>query len=288
LTGLPTTSEDNVYIYYDNHGGPGILGVPDGCGGYITAKELSAAFDTMASKNNYKYIFFGLEACYSGSIAEIFKAPRMVTITAANNKESSYAAVMDSAVGTYLTNEFSNYWMAEMDNNPEETIGDIFENVKSKTKGSHVCFYGDASMKTMKISEFLGTPNKIEHVPNRLLDIVPQEVATKTTLQYLIFNHDDLSVRARARLEKHRVEALTKRLDIVLEEIAKSVDAKNFELNLSAKDTKINDAYYQVLNHFFNKFGEINGDDLPKMFLFVNLAAKHPVKEIIAAIDATL
>jgi len=140
LTSIPTSSSDNVFVYYDNHGGPDILGVPDGVsGGYIYGEDLAAAFNTMSSNGLYKYLLFGIEACYSGSVAKLFTAPNMGTITAANDAESSYAAVYDSTLGTYLSNEFTNYWINEMDINPTQAVGDLYDNLKSQTTGSHVC-----------------------------------------------------------------------------------------------------------------------------------------------------
>lgn len=109
LTGVPTTSEDYVYIYYDNHGGPGIPGVPSG--DFITTESLCKALLDMEGK--YKKCLFRIEACYSGSLAQEFKAKNLGKITAANDHESSYAAVYDSEVGTYLS-QFTNYWLDQM------------------------------------------------------------------------------------------------------------------------------------------------------------------------------
>jgi legumain len=286
LTTLPSTSEDYVYIYYDNHGGPGILGVPDGVsGGTITADELSAAFNTMATKKNYKYIFFGIEACYSGSVAEVFTAPNMATITAANNQESSYAAVMDSKVGTYLTNEFSNYWMQYMDNHADKTIGDIYQTVKSQTSGSHVCFYGDESMKSLKLSLFLGTPNVVTpHNEVKEIEIVPTYLATKSTLK-LFSESADASVAAEAKVALQALIASQDKFRMTLTAISKQLEPEN-QNALYEPCGKITKEYFEVLRYFTSKYGMVNGDDLPYFSVFVNLCNKHSVASIKAAIDA--
>jgi len=286
LTSLPSSSDDYVYVYYDNHGGPGILGVPDGVsGGYITAEKLSAAFDTMASKKNYKYLFFGIEACYSGSVAETFKAPNMVTITAANNDESSYAAVMDSQVGTYLTNEFSNYWMAYLDEHPDMTIGDIYTTVKSQTTGSHVCFYGDESMKSLKLELFLGMPNKVvKHNSIKKVEIVPTYLATKSTLKQFMESADS-KVAAKAKIALHDLIAAQDKLRMTLSAIAAELEPANKNA-LYQPCGKISKQYFEVLEYFTSKYGKINGDDLPLLSVFVNLCNKHTVASIKAAIDA--
>jgi legumain len=285
LTELPSTSQDYVYVYYDNHGGPGILGVPDGCGGYITSQKLAEAFDTMAANNKYKYLLFGIEACYAGSIGEAIKAPKMATITAANAKESSYAAVMDRSVGTYLTNEFSNYWMDYMDQNPDKTIDQMFTTVKSQTKGSHVMYYGDESMKSLQISLFFGTPNKVVASRNSIdkAEIVPAYLATKSTLKHFTESSDS-AIAAKAKIALHDLIASQDRFQMTLTAIAQQLDEK--EDILYQPCGKITSEYFEVLEYFTAKYGTVNGDDLPSFSVLVNLCNRHSVASIKAAIDA--
>merc|ERR1712056_95818 len=62
---LKSTSKDRVFVYYTDHGGPGILGVPDGV------------------KGGFKELLFYLEACESGSIfSKLLKAPNAKAVTA--------------------------------------------------------------------------------------------------------------------------------------------------------------------------------------------------------------
>ena len=51
LSTLPTSRNDYIFMYYDNHGGPGILGVPDGNGDDITADLLAEAFSNFSQKH---------------------------------------------------------------------------------------------------------------------------------------------------------------------------------------------------------------------------------------------
>jgi len=287
LTTLPSTSEDNVYVYYDNHGGPGILGVPDGVsGGYIKADALAAAFTQMATNKNYKYIFFGIEACYAGSVAKLFTAPNMCTITAANDHESSYAAVMDSKVGTYLSNEFSNYWMAYLDEHADMTIGDIYTTVQSQTTGSHVMFYGDESMKSMKLSDFLGTPNKVvAHNAVKKADIVPTYLATKCTLKQFS-ESADAAVAAKAKIALHELIAAQDKIRMTMTEIARQLEPATAENALYQQCGEITKEYFEVLDYFTAKYGKVNGDDLPAFSVLVNLCNNHSVAAIKAAIDA--
>merc|ERR1712087_810691 len=89
---LKSTANDHVFVYYTDHGGVGILGVPQGAaGGYIHAADVNKAIETLHSKGGYKELLFYLEACESGSIFNnLLKAPNAKAVTAANAKESSW------------------------------------------------------------------------------------------------------------------------------------------------------------------------------------------------------
>ena len=287
LTSLPTTSNDYVFIYYDNHGGSDILGVPDGCGDYITGEGLDATFKTMNDKGLYKYILFGVEACYAGSVAELIKsAPNMAIITASNNHESSYAAVYDDDIGTYLTNEFTNNWLADVDANPDEAVGDLYDHTKQQTQESHVSYYGDDAVKQQPIKNFLGTPQKITVRKSQTVKsiAVPQMTATSATFAAGMKSKSP-SIRARARLAKSIYDSNHQRLVIALEEIAKYVAPAKWSEMLNKKDSVHTPIYHEVLRVFLAKFGQVNGDDLPLLVLFKNLAANYPKADIIKAIN---
>lgn len=284
LTSLPTTSNDYVFIYYDNHGGSDILGVPDGCGSYITGEGLNSAFTTMNSKGLYKYILFGIEACYAGSVATLIKAPNMGIITASAEAESSYADVYDNEIGTYLTNEFTNHWIYDVDDAPDMAVGDLYDRTKKETTQSHVTYYGDANVKLIAISEFLGTPSK--SVKRQLTKSTPvlQKVATAATFAAGM-KSTSKEVRARARLAKSSYEFNHKRLVVVLQKIAKEVAPLQWAEMLVKLDSVHTPVYHEVLQVFLAKFGKVNGDDLPALVLFKNLAAKYPKAKIIKAIN---
>lgn len=239
----------------------------------------------MAKNRKYKYLYFGIEACYAGSIAEVFKAPNMVTITAANNKESSYAAVMDRAVGTYLTNEFSMYWMDFMDENPDKTIDEMYTKVMSQTKGSHVTFYGDEKMKSLPIEYFFGTPSKaVNRKPVQQVDIIPTYLATKSTLKHMSESGNAV-VAAKAKIALNDLIASQNKFRMTMTAISQQLEpALNNPLEQPCG--KISSEYYEVLDYFTSKYGIVDGDNLPGFSVLVNLCNKHSVESIKAAIDA--
>ena len=292
LQHLPSTSEDHLFIFYDNHGGPGTLGVPDSCGGQIIAKDLANTFTMMSNYyRNYKYILFGIEACYSGSVGSVFTNPNMVTITSSTADESSYACVMDDEIGTYLTTEFSNSFMEFMDENYDKTIGELYDYVCQETASSHPCFFGDESMKSMLLSDFLGTPTETTKTSVKRTmkpkDSVPNYLATKSILQKHIESNDkDVSAAAKIALEALLYDQ--DKIDQTLTKIVSYLDPSNANKALYEKCGKITSEYYEVLRYFFDKYGDVPGDFLPKLCVLVNLSNKYSVSDIKAAINSVL
>jgi len=151
---LKSTSDDRVFIYYADHGGPGILGVPQGvAGGYIHAKDINQALQKMHSKGMYKELLFYVEACESGSIFQnLLKAPNAVAITATTATAPSYGfycppqdKVNGKEIRSCLGDEFSIRWMEDADvaNFKSETVAQQVAKVTKAVKKSHVQTFGD-------------------------------------------------------------------------------------------------------------------------------------------------
>merc|ERR1712113_59727 len=174
---LKSTSSDHVFVYYADHGGVGILGVPTGAkGGYIHAADINKAIETLQSKGGYKELLFYLEACESGSIFnKLLKAPNAKAVTAANPKESSWGwycpgdkktggdKVDGKEIGSCLGDEFSVRWMEDTDSASiaSETVGQQFEKVQKEVTKSHVQQYGVTSFDSEPIGDFQGTTSQL-------------------------------------------------------------------------------------------------------------------------------
>jgi len=168
---LKSTANDHVFVYYTDHGGVGILGVPSGAaGGYIHAADVNKAIETLHSKGGYKELLFYLEACESGSIFQnLLKAPNAKALTAANAKESSWGwycagsgtggdMVDGKNIGSCLGDEFSVRWMEDTDssNIKSETVGQQAAKITSAVKKSHVQQYGVKSFDSEALADFQG------------------------------------------------------------------------------------------------------------------------------------
>ncbi len=113
---LESTSDDDVFIYYSDHGGSGVIALPEE---EITVQELN---DTL-SEMHFKRLVFYLEACESGSMFDGFLSPdgSIYAVSASTPFESSYAIYYDPERQTYLGDVFSVNWMQDTDMSYLET-----------------------------------------------------------------------------------------------------------------------------------------------------------------------
>ncbi|PIA42849.1 hypothetical protein AQUCO_02000357v1 [Aquilegia coerulea] len=90
--------DDRIFVYYTDHGGPGVLGMPNNP--YLYADDLIDTLKQKHASGTYKSLVFYLEACESGSIFEglLPKGLNIYATTASNAEESSW--------GTYCPGEY--------------------------------------------------------------------------------------------------------------------------------------------------------------------------------------
>jgi legumain len=160
---LNSTKDDNVFIYFTDHGGVGIIAFP--VGPYLGVNDLNNALNTMYTKQMYNKVVFYLEACESGSMFEGVLAPnkKIYATTAANAHESSYGfycppqdKVNGKSIGSCLGDEYSIAWMEDTDSTGKsQSLQTQFNTIKKTTKMSHVMMYGDASFQSDPLSDFL-------------------------------------------------------------------------------------------------------------------------------------
>ena len=165
LTGdevLKSNKDDNVFLFYSDHGGAGIIGLP---GGNLYADDLLGAIKTMHEKQMYKKFLLYIEACHSGSMfVNLPEDMNVVAVTAANPEESSWgwycdseAVVKGKKLGTCLGDEFAISWMERVENGDrKENLEDQFNYLVKQVTKSHVSRYGDVSFKNDSIGDFIG------------------------------------------------------------------------------------------------------------------------------------
>jgi len=304
---LKSTAEDKVFIYFADHGGPGILGVPMGIGRqnpFIHAADVNSALMAMHQKGMYKELVFYVEACESGSIfANLLKAPNVKAVTAANPTESSwgtYCPPMDMVNGKHLKaclgDQFSVHWMEDTDAHDisKETLLQQIVAVTKLTNKSHVQQYGVTAFDSEDLNQFEGD------APGRL-------AATFSTVA-----DDSSAVRSRdvpvhiaywnlqqAQSDEERKEAESKLLTLL--QSRKSVDDLFFKIAMAVTDddaqrakmmmegpiegiTKVEchkESLYAVMDHC----GDLTDYSMRHSRLFVNLCESNwPVEQILTGI----
>ncbi|XP_074566052.1 vacuolar-processing enzyme-like [Curcuma longa] len=165
--------DDHIFVFYSDHGGPGILGMPTYP--YLYSDELVGVLKKKHALGSYKSLVFYLEACESGSIFEGL-LPEDINIyatTAANAYESSWGTYCP---GDYpspppefhscLGDLYSVSWMEDSDihNLRTETLKQQYQLVKTRTSvgetysgGSHVMQYGDVELNAENLFSYLGS-----------------------------------------------------------------------------------------------------------------------------------
>jgi len=140
---LKSTSEDNVFIYFSDHGLLGGLCFP---WSMMKKDMIQNALQTMAQKQMYKNVIFYVDACYSGSIFYDMQIPdNMYIVSACGIHEVTYSCNYDSDLKNYPCTEFSHAWITdvEQNNNPNHTFYQQFLYILNNTLTfSRSCQYG--------------------------------------------------------------------------------------------------------------------------------------------------
>jgi len=180
---LTSTSDDNVFVYFADHGAPGLIAFPTGQGELHKA-DLQSTLDTMHNKNMYKKLVFYLETCESGSMFQGMTTPNVYAVSAANPTESSWATYCNDDTGgasingtplyTCLGDLFSVAWMEDSDASDitSETLKEQFNKVHTRTTKSEVMQWGELSFQSDKVSDFQGTTGSLSgaHPPAPVTD----------------------------------------------------------------------------------------------------------------------
>ena len=85
---LQSTQEDNVFLFFDDHGADGVLAFPNEL---LFEEELSEILRLINHYKKYKHLIFYVEACSSGSLFEDMSLQdNIYVVTSAMAGESSY------------------------------------------------------------------------------------------------------------------------------------------------------------------------------------------------------
>lgn len=186
---LESDSNSKVFVYFADHGAPGLIAFPSS---YLYADTLGSAIETMTEKKMFDQLVFYIEACESGSMfPNLASNTGVYAMTAANATESSwgyYCYPDDTINGTHvnscLGDTFSIRWMEDSDSHyvNSESLDTQHTHVKAQTDKSHVQQFGDLSYQQEPIGDFQGIDDQ-ESVTffNKMFNKVSKKVQSKKT-----------------------------------------------------------------------------------------------------------
>lgn len=163
---LKSTENDNVFIFYDDHGNSGIIAMPTG--ELFHDHDLTQCIEAWVEKKMFKKLIFFMSACYSGSMFYNQQLPENVYVaTSAPTSASSYACLQDPKLRTYVTSCWPHGWIHSIDTHGMDTdFGTIFEdsyNYAHDSSPTVPCQYGDLSLKTETFAGFMKNVNMHAH-----------------------------------------------------------------------------------------------------------------------------
>jgi len=186
---LESGSNDEVFIYYSDHGSVGLIAFP--VGPYLYADDQLDAFTYMFQNNKFSKLTYYLESCESGSMfVDLPKNQNIYALSAANPSESSWATycppedeVDGKHIGTCLGDEFSVNWMENtMAQNPSTyTLEDQFTAVEKTTIQSQVMQWGDTTFTDLPIGTFQGA-GKGKSFLEKVIGVVKKTFSTTSVL----------------------------------------------------------------------------------------------------------
>ncbi|XP_035249962.1 legumain [Anguilla anguilla] len=297
---LKSGPNDHVFVYFTDHGAPGILAFPDD---ELHVKDLMDAITYMHDNKLYKKMVFYIEACESGSMMNHLPTDIDVyATTAANPHESSYACYYDEKRDTYLGDWYSVNWMEDSDVEDlnKESLLKQFKIVKSHTNTSHVMQYGNKTLAHMKVMAFQGgskanarpaPPMTLAPVANP--DLIPSPDVPLAILKRKLMATNDIAaakgylmeINAHLKVRELLRQTMQRVVERVTEEPAKA------QLILSEqRELTQHQCYKAAVQHYktrcFNWHTPEYEYALRQLYALVNLCEEgYPTKRILLAMD---
>ncbi|XP_036397680.1 legumain [Megalops cyprinoides] len=298
---LKSGPDDHVFVYFTDHGAPGLLAFPNDD---LHVKDLMEAIKYMHENNKYKKMVFYIEACESGSMMN--HLPPNIDVyatTAANPHESSYACYYDEKRDTYLGDWYSVNWMEDSDVEDlnKETLLKQFKIVKSHTNTSHVMQYGNKTLAHMKVMEFQGnTMANVKPAPPMTLapveepHLTPSPDVPLAILKRKLMATNDIAISRGYLMEinahlKVR-EVLRKTMQRVVETVTGDADQAKKVLS-DQQDLTQHECYKAAVHHYktrcFNWHTPEYEYALRQLYALVNLCeGGYPADRILQAMDS--
>ncbi|XP_035024676.1 legumain isoform X2 [Hippoglossus stenolepis] len=298
---LKSGPNDHVFVYFTDHGGPGILAFPND---ELHVEDLQEAIKYMHENKKYKKMVLYIEACESGSMMKPLPADIDVyATTASNSHESSYACYYDEKRETYLGDWYSVNWMEDSDveDLAKETLMKQYKIVRSHTNTSHVQQFGNKTLGHMKVDAFQGDHKaggppapSVTLQPVRNLDLTPSPDVPLAILKRKLMASNDIAFARGMLMEisahlKVR-EMLAETMHRVVEKVTGSKVEAEVVFNERA-DLSQHQCYKAAVKHYkqncFNWHKTEYEYALRHLYALVNLCERgYPANRIQLAMDS--
>ncbi|KER20530.1 hypothetical protein T265_10943 [Opisthorchis viverrini] len=142
---LKSGPDDNVFIFYTGHGALQAISFPYG---YLLATELNDILADMYFNKKYNKLVIYLDACSAGSLFRDLLPSDVgifVVTSSKENEESWSSFCNDKRIDICLATEYSYAWITDSEFNDltKRTLDQQYEEVRRRTKDSHVMKYGE-------------------------------------------------------------------------------------------------------------------------------------------------
>lgn len=155
---IGSTSNDNIFVFWSGHGYKNQLCWAENHRG-LTSSLVGEILHEMDSRDNFRKQIWFVESCYSGSVLEVCQGvPGVLAFTAADANETSKADIFNSALGVWLSNQFTYTLRTEITNCPSISLYNLYRKLFVNTLGSHVMIYNEdnyGNVITNTMEEFL-------------------------------------------------------------------------------------------------------------------------------------
>ncbi|CAL8274199.1 unnamed protein product [Merluccius merluccius] len=292
---------DHVFVYFTDHGAPGILAFPND---ELHVKDLQDTITYMRQNQKYKKMVWYVEACESGSMmTDLPENIDVYATTAANSHESSYACYYDEKRDTYLGDWYSVNWMEDSDveDLTKETLVKQFKIVKKHTNTSHVQQFGNKTLAHMKVMAFQGNsmsgappapPMTLQPVGE--LDLTPSPDVPLAILKRKMMKSNDIQTMRSLTMEIKIHLKIRELLANTMRQVVEKVtgDAEKTEVLLhSQTELTQHGCYKTAVRHYktacFNWHNTEYEFALRHLYALVNLCeGGYPADRIQRAMDA--
>ncbi|PSN45862.1 Legumain [Blattella germanica] len=292
---------DHLFVNFADHGTSGLIAFPND---ELYASDLLATIKKMAANNRFAKLVMYVEACEAGSMFDklLPEDLNVFAVTAAKPQEASYSIYYDSYLDAYLGDEFSVRWMEDTDKEKtnEEKLKYQFDLVHNEIKSSHVSEYGDLTIGSMYVSDFMGFRKRNNNISasNSGLPSMDDAVSSRDVPIAILEHKFEAEVDPKKKQEYlyqlHKIRKYRRHLEKVVEEILLLGSDKDERLvqqlqyhtySLELDDF---DCYKKLVSTFSKSCFSIskNPHVLSQLHLFANVCGHPEINEdsVVAAI----